>query len=417
MSSQQGNREPRARTGSVPPADDLRLPGGITSVGADPDGSGTPAVDLSMDEAAAHEMLARMRNQLGRSYRAGRPIRLRGGDTHRFYGNPWPERCDDGVMLDCRLYRGVVHYDPSELVVTVRCGTPLAELEAVLAREGQCLPFEPPHFAPGGTVGGMVATGLSGPRRLSMGAVRDFVLGTVLVSPGGEVMRFGGEVMKNVAGYDVSRLLVGSMGVLGMIAEVSLKVLPQPKADQTLVLDMTEVEAIRRCNQWGGLPLPLAATLWHEGRLWVRLCGAEQAVESAVRQLGGELLPVDEAAALWLSIRNQRHAHFWQPGPLWRLSVPATVEVLGLPGSVLTEWGGALRWYVPPVERMPSADVVREAVERVGGTATLFRADEAHAAVARFHPLAPANRQIQQRLKQVFDPAGLINPGRLYDWL
>lgn len=408
-------------TGSWTPRNGGReraLPGRDSSpAGAATAAAPAPATESALDASAAHEVLAALCAELAEAYRAGQPILLQGGGTHDFYGNPWPADRGEPTRIDCRRYAGVVHYDPSELVVTVRAGTPLAELEALLARHGQCLAFEPPHFAPGGSVGGMVATGLSGPRRLSMGAVRDYILGTVLVSPGGEVMRFGGEVMKNVAGYDVSRLLVGSLGVLGVIAEVSLKVLPLPKAEQTLALPMSEEEAIRRCNQWGGQPLPLGATLWHDDVLWVRLCGAERAVESATQQLGGEPIHADEAAAFWLSIRNQRHPHFWQPGPLWRLSMPPTTPPLGLPGQMLTEWGGALRWYVPPADAALSPGTLREVAARFGGTASLFRADEAHAHTPRFHPLPAANRAIQQRLKQAFDPAGLINPGRWYDWL
>ncbi|MDO4682782.1 MAG: glycolate oxidase subunit GlcE [Lautropia sp.] len=411
MSNSTGNWRPRnAGRERGLPGHEAGTPGGWA-------GAVMPPAELTLDESVAHEVLASLRAELAEAYRAGRPILLQGGETHGFYGNPWPTDRGEPARIDCRRYTGVVHYDPSELVVTVRAGTPLAELEALLARQGQCLAFEPPHFAPGGTVGGMVATGLSGPRRLSMGAVRDYILGTVLVSPGGEVMRFGGEVMKNVAGYDVSRLLVGSLGVLGLIAEVSLKVLPLPKADHTLALPMSEDEAIRRCNQWGGQPLPLGATLWHDDVLWVRLCGAERAVESAIQQLGGELIAPEEAVTFWLSIRNQRHPHFWQPGPLWRLSVPPTTPALGLPGQVLTEWGGALRWYVPPVDAGLSAETLRDVAARVGGTASLFRADEAHADTPRFHPLPAVNRAIQQRLKEAFDPAGLINPGRWYGWL
>lgn len=409
---------PMASTASAssPPAA-RGMPSLSVSSGAQPATAAPRAGAWALDEAQAHEVLARLRAQLLEALGDGRPVRLQGGGTHAFYGNPMPAARSGPLLLDCRQYSGIVHYDPSELVVTVRCGTPLAELEALLARQGQCLAFEPPHFAPGGTVGGMVATGLSGPRRMSVGAVRDFILGTVLLSAAGEPMRFGGEVMKNVAGYDVSRLLVGSLGILGMIAEVSLKVLPRPRADQTLCLAMDEAEAIRRCNQWGGMPLPLAATLWHEGMLYLRLCGAGQAVRAAAALMGGELLDSAAAASLWMSVRNQRHPFFWQAGPLWRLSVPATAAPLALPGQVLTEWGGALRWYVPPADAGVTPGVLREVAARAGGSATLFRADEAHAQVARFHPLPAASQLIQQRLKQAFDPAGLINPGRLYDWL
>lgn len=388
---------------------------GIVSAGvADPGGA------ASADELAAWAELAALRAQLAQACGEGRPVLLQGGNTKAFYGNPWPVDGADPVVVDARRYRGIVSYEPTELVVTVRGGTPLAELETLLAAQGQCLAFEPPRFAAGGTVGGMVAAGLSGPRRMSAGAVRDFVLGTVLVSARGELMRFGGQVMKNVAGYDISRLLVGSMGVLGMLAEVSLKVLPLPRADQTLRLPLDEAEAIRRCNQWGGQPLPLAATAWVAGALWVRLCGAGRAVEAALSQLGGDPVPAAEAARFWQGLRDQQHAFFGEDeraAPLWRLSVPATTPPLALPGRQLIEWGGALRWYRPEPEQALSPEALRSLAAEVGGSAVLFRAGRAQAQVLRLPPLAEPARGLHQRLKQVFDPGGHINPGRLYDWL
>lgn len=388
---------------------------------------------------SAHSVLAELREELVVACRTGHPVQLVGGKTHQFYGNPWLLTVPHDkapVEIDCRRYHGVVHYDPSELVVTVRCGTPLDELEALLAEQGQCLPFEPPHFAPGGTVGGMIATGLSGPRRMSAGAVRDFILGTRLLTGSGEFMKFGGQVMKNVAGYDVSRLLVGSMGVLGLIAEVSLKVLPVPRVDQTLRFEMDEAEALRLCNAWGAQPLPVAATTWHEGILKVRLCGAARAVEVAARQLGGEALSAQEAALFWRGVRDHTHAFFMagdgsldQAAPLWRLSVPSCTPVLDLPGRQLIEWGGALRWYLPAPSltgghhegdtagTLNAARALRLKLAGLGGSATLFRADARHAAVPRLAELSGPSRQIHLRLKQAFDPAGLVNPGRLYDWM
>ena len=417
------------------------------------------------DATQAHAILAELREQMANAYHHGQPLYLQGGNTCRFYGHPVAgmpltptgspvaagqalaadggTQPDGGAaqatVIDCRRYSGIVQYEPTELVVTVRCGTPLEELEAVLAERGQCLPFDPPRFAPGRTIGGVVPTGLSGPRRTSAGAVRDFILGTVLVSADGRVMRFGGEVMKNVAGYDFSRLLTGSMGILGLISEVSLKVLPVPRADQTLMLPMSQAEAITACNRWGGKPLPLGATCWHDGMLYVRLCGARRAVDSARQELGGELMQDEAAAAFWASLRDHRHAFFAAQGaaegeaerhaPLWRLSVPAATGPIELPGTQLVEWGGALRWYRPSAEAIAAlsgtapaapqtaAQALRERIAALGGTATLFRADEAHADVLRFHPLAPVNLQVHQRLKQAFDPRGLINHGRMYPGL
>jgi glycolate oxidase FAD binding subunit len=377
--------------------------------------------------------LAVLREQVMDANRDRRPLRITGGGTKRFYGRQGaatpgesaapaaPEATAAATaaatseVLDCRPSRGIISYEPTELVVTARCGTPLAELEAALAAERQYLPFEPPYFGEQATVGGAVAAGLSGPRRMAAGALRDYVLGTTLLTARGEVLRFGGQVMKNVAGYDVSRLLAGSLGVLGVIAEVSLKVLPLPAAEQTLSLELGEAEAIRRCNQWGGQPLPISSTLWDAGRLWVRLSGAAAAVNAAAARLGGERMEAEQAAALWLSVREQTHAFFADAAVLWRLSLPPATPPLELSGRQLIEWGGALRWHVP-VHDHASAQAQRDLVAAVGGSATLFRAGP-RATVARFHPLDETIRQIHLRLKQEFDPNRIFNPGRMYDWL
>ncbi|HUD35198.1 MAG TPA: glycolate oxidase subunit GlcE, partial [Variovorax sp.] len=284
------------------------------------------------------------------------PLRIRGVGTKDFHGVP----AGAGVpVLDTRALAGITAYEPSELVVTVRAGTPLAELEAALAAEGQCLPFEPPHFGAdgaGGTVGGMVAAGWSGPARASVGAVRDYVLGVQLVDGRGEVLSFGGQVMKNVAGYDVSRVLAGSFGTLGVIAEVSLKVLPVAPAEATLRFECTQAEAIDLLNGWGGRPLPLNASCWVEdtgrGTLYLRLRGAVAAVEAARAHLGGE--PQPDAAGDWTLCRDQRLPWFAERGDardLWRLSVPQTAPVIAPPAGAgedagpLIEWHGGQRWY------------------------------------------------------------------------
>ncbi|HEY0823643.1 MAG TPA: glycolate oxidase subunit GlcE, partial [Ramlibacter sp.] len=266
----------------------------------------------------------------------GTPLRIRGGGSKDFYGETL-----QGELLPTSGLRGIVNYEPSELVVTVRAGTPLAELEQVLAARGQSLPFEPPHFGPDATVGGMVATGLSGPARASVGAVRDYVLGLNLVNGRGEELVFGGQVMKNVAGYDVSRLIAGAMGTLGLITEVSLKVLPLPPGEATLRFELSQEEALRRLNAWGGQPLPLNASCWVEedglGGLYLRLRGAVAAVEAACRSLGGERLAPADAAREWNALREQ--ATPWFRGSagrdLWRLSVPQTAPVLQLPEAPL----------------------------------------------------------------------------------
>jgi glycolate oxidase FAD binding subunit len=338
------------------------------------------------------------------------PLDIRGGGTKAFYGE-----APAGEPLDVRALTGISSYEPSELVVTVRAGTPLAELEAALAGQGQCLPFEPPRFEPGGTVGGMVAAGLAGPARAGVGGVRDYVLGATLLNGRGELLSFGGQVMKNVAGYDVSRMLAGSMGLLGVICEVSLKVLPHAPATATIRFEMDQGQALKQLNVWGGQPLPLSASAWWDGMLVLRLAGARAAVESAQRQLGGELIEAGVAAGFWGGLRDHTDEFFAGArkaveggAALWRLSVPQTGGPLKLPGEQLLEWGGAQRWLCTA---MPASQV-REVAVAAGGHATLFRANDKSAGVLT--PLKPPLDRIHRELKTAFDPDRIFNPGRLY---
>ena len=356
----------------------------------------------------------------------GTPLRIRGGGTKDFYGNAAHPAPGD-ALIDTRPLAGIVSYEPSELVVTARAGTPLAELEALLAEQGQCLPFEPPHFRTAendrATVGGMVAAGLSGPARASVGAVRDYVLGATLVDGRGEVLSFGGQVIKNVAGYDVSRVLAGSLGTLGLIAEVSLKVLPVPPAETTLRFECTQTEALDLLNGWGGRPLPLNASCWvleeagrDVGALYLRLRGATAAVEAACGHLGGQVQP--DAAVEWALCRDQQLPWFIDGAAshgldLWRLSVPQTAPVLPLDSSPLIEWHGGQRWYIA---RPGEGAGIRAAAKDVGGHATLFRMAGAEApspSVPRFTPLPPTLERIHRALQREFDPAGIFNRGRL----
>ena len=337
--------------------------------------------------------------------RNGRPLRIRGGGTKDWYGQRL-----EGDVLDTRDYTGIVDHEPTELVITARCGTPLAEIEAALAERGQMLAFEPPHFGAGATIGGAIASGLSGPRRANAGAVRDFVLGCKLLDGKGDVLSFGGRVMKNVAGYDVSRLLAGSLGTLGLLLEVSIKVLPRAPREATLVFEgVNEVDAIRNLNEWAGQPLPVSASCWHDGMLALRLSGANAAVDNAIRTLGGDVMP--DCARFWASLREQQHAFFAGDMPLWRLSVPSTVGAIVLGSPQLIEWGGAQRWLRAPGDAA-TAERIRATVAACGGHATLFRGGEKGVGV--FQPLAPAIARIHERLKAGFDPAGIFNPGRMY---
>jgi glycolate oxidase FAD binding subunit len=330
-------------------------------------------------------------------------LRVRGGGTKDFYGQAL-----EGEVLDTRGHSGIVAYEPSELVITARCGTGLAELEAAMRARGQQLAFEPPHFGDSATVGGAVAAGLSGPGRAAAGALRDFVLGVKLMDGRGAALSFGGQVMKNVAGYDVSRLMAGSLGTLGIILEVSLKALPLPVAEVTLRLELPEDRAIEQLNRWAGRPLPISASAWNDGALTLRLSGAAAAVREAARKIGGAHVEDDEASRFWTGIREHTDRFFRDAAPLWRISVPPATAPLRLHGEQLIEWGGAQRW----LASLADARTVREAAGRAGGHATLFRGGDKSAGV--FHPLAPGLMKIHRHLKREFDPQGIFNRGRMY---
>ena len=360
--------------------------------------------------------------------RAGTPLRIRGGGSKDFYGQALT-----GAVLDMGAFSGVISYEPSELVVTARGGTPLAELEALLAAQGQCLPFEPPHYGLKATVGGMVASGLSGPARASSGAVRDFLLGAVLLNGKGERLTFGGQVMKNVAGYDVSRMMAGALGTLGVLLEVSLKVLPVAPGEATLMCSgLSQQKALDLLNRWGGQPLPLNASCWVRDEsaapvqdlLFVRLRGAVAAVEAAcprmvadVQAAGGQAVPMDnvQAGADWNACREQTLPFFAQPPApdacLWRLSVPQTTPAMDLPFAPLIEWHGGLRWLWAPASE---AARLRQLAGQAGGHATLFRrAALMPVDLPVFTPLSPVQSRIQRELRKQFDPAGIFNPGRM----
>src|SRR5467141_1563171 len=349
---------------------------------------------------SALERLSEAVREAGRSRRA---LRLRGGGTKDFYGQGL-----EGEVLDTRGHGGIVAYEPSELVITARCGTRLAEIEAAMRERGQMLAFEPPHFGGDATLGGMVAAGVAGPRRQAAGALRDFVLGVRIMDGRGEVLSFGGQVMKIVAGYDVSRLMAGSLGTLAIILEASLKALPVPMAETTLELELPEDKVIEALNKWGGRPLPISASAWTGGELRVRLSGATAAVAAAREKIGGVLVDPAQGERFWTGIREQTDPFFRNDAPLWRISVPSAAPPLRLPGEPLIEWGGALRWLYSQAD----ARTVREAAKRAGGHATLFRGGDKSVGV--FQPLSPALMKIHRELKREFDPHGIFNCGRMY---
>jgi glycolate oxidase FAD binding subunit len=339
------------------------------------------------------------------------PLAIRSGGTKDFYGNA---AGGAGETLDPRSYSGIIAYEPTELVITARGGTLLAQIEAAIDAQGQMLAFEPPHFGAAATLGGCIAAGLSGPRRAAAGSVRDFVLGVKVLTGKAEILSFGGTVIKNVAGYDVSRLITGSLGTLGVILEVSLKVLPKPPTEATLRFEMDELTALRRVNEWGGQPLPVSATAWTAaadgkvGTLALRLSGARAAVEAACAKLGGERIDGRAAASFWRGIREHTDPYFVVNAPLWRLGLPSTAVPIELDGAQMIEWGGAQRWLR---STLPAAEIRKRALT-LGGHATLFRGGDR--TTGAFSPLAAPVAAIHKRLKTEFDPAGILNPGRMY---
>ena len=352
-------------------------------------------------DALLAEWMDRVRAAAGRRV----PLCIRAGGTKDFYGN-----APRGEIFDPRAWQGVESYEPSELVITARAGTPLSQIESLLAAQRQMLAFEPPHFGVDATLGGCVAAGLSGPRRAAAGytygSLRDAVLGARLLDGQGRMLRFGGTVIKNVAGYDVSRLLAGSLGILGVIVDVSLKVLPMPAVERTLRFAMSEAQALDQLQQWGARPLPLSASCWFADALWLRLSGAEPTVDVTTKTLGGEVVDADSATTFWREVREHEHAWFTGAKPLWRVCVPSTAQALGFDSPQLIEWGGALRWLRGD---LPAA-LVRERAQQLGGHATLFRGgDRTDVFTALPAPLLAIHR----RLKQEFDPAGIFNPGKM----
>lgn len=323
-------------------------------------------------------------------------LSISGAGTKRFLAG-----APAGSALDITAHRGIVSYEPTELVITARAGTPLVEIEAALTERGQMLGFEPPHFSDGATLGGTIACGLSGPRRPYAGAARDFVLGAKIVNGRGEILRFGGQVMKNVAGFDVSRLMTGAFGTLGVLLDVSLKVIPKPAAEITLRLALPAARAIEQMNAWATLPLPVSGACHDGDSLYVRLSGTDAGVRAARARVGGEL--VGDGESFWRDLREQRLPFFSGDAPLRRLSVPPATAPRDLPGRTLVDWGGAQRWVKTDI----NVDELNRRAATVGGYAMRWRggSDSPAARRALPSPLAALHRN----LRQAFDPQGVFN--------
>lgn len=346
---------------------------------------------------------ATLAERVVQAYEQARPLTIQGHGNKRFLAEPVDDTGHE--VLDVTAHCGIVSHDPGELVLTARAGTPLADIEATLAAAGQRLAFEPPHYGPNATLGGAIAAGVSGPARPYTGAARDFVLGCRVINGRGEILRFGGEVMKNVAGYDLSRLMTGAHGTLGVLLDISLKVLPVPRTVHTRVFEHNSEQALSAFCGWAAQPLPLAGAYWEDGKTYLRLAGATTAVDAACERLGGEILA--ESETFWADVREHKRVLFTDPDtPLWRLSVPPAARLVDIPGRLALDWGGAQRWLATGAP----ARAVRDAATAFGGHATVYRGD----ITPRQHPLPRALLAVHRRLKTAMDPAGILNPGRLF---
>ena len=333
------------------------------------------------------------------------PLVIHGGNSKSFLGRK-PNAENE---LDMSDHQGVVAYEPTELAITVCSGSKLKDVEKLLSESSQQFAFEPPAFGDNATIGGMVAAGISGPRRPYAGSVRDAVLGVKIINGKGEILEYGGRVMKNVAGYDVSRLMVGAMGTLGVLLEVSFKLQPQAQQSLTLSQTVSAKSALKKMTEWSRKTNTIDATVWVDNQLFIRLSGTEQATANTRNTLDGDV--IDNADNFWLDIKEQRHHFFQQHTNLWRLSLPATAPVTKIAANELIEWNGQQRWLAGDFDQQSC----RQQAEQLGGHATLFRTETLED--EPFHPLPDHLLKLQQRLKAAFDPERIFNPGRMYKTL
>jgi glycolate oxidase FAD binding subunit len=352
-----------------------------------------------------------LQQQVQDAINSQQPLDIHGGNSKHFYGNV-SDQLEHAAKLDCRAHSGIINYEPSELAITLRSGTKLSDLEKLLAENNQMLAFEPPHYpyqeADCATIGGTVAAGISGPRRAYAGSIRDSILGVTMINGEGEIAHFGGEVMKNVAGYDLSRLMTRSMGTLGVILDVSLRVIPKPAHEMTLSFDASQQDALAYFQILRKKQQIISATAWFDQQVYLRLSGSERIVKQHAAKLSGTEL--GHGKQFWVSLRDHQHAFFNDSGkPLWRLSLPpATPVIQHVDENLLLEWGGEQRW----IKSNIPANIIQSIANKHGGYATLFKGDVP--GVSCFPALEPALFKLHKQLKNKMDPKGIFSPGRLY---
>lgn len=352
-----------------------------------------------------HDSKQEITSQVQDAFQLNKILNISAGNTKQFYG-----RAIDAETLSLAEHSGIIEYEPSELYITARSGTKLNDIERIIKAENQIIPCEPPHFGANATLGGMIASGLSGPRRATAGAIRDCMLGTEIINGKGENLKFGGKVMKNVAGYDVSRLMCGALGTLGVLMTATLRLLPEPETEQTIVLSCSAEEAIKKMNTWASTSMPISANYYDGKNLYLRLSGSSTAVQTCINNIGGD--KTNDNNAFWNDVKEQTTDFFRMNVPIWRISVAPNTAPIDISGACVMEWNGGLRWHATE----ENADSIRRKVEQVGGHATVFRQVNIETSTIEnvFHPLPQTSLNLHQKLKQVFDPAGILNPGKMY---
>ena len=331
------------------------------------------------------------------------PLAIHGSNSKNFLGNEIT-----GKPVDVSMHSGIIEYEPSELFITAKCGTPLKELESILRDNGQILPFEPPSFTSADTLGGTVACGLSGPRRAYANPIRDCILGAHIINGKAEYLTFGGNVMKNVAGYDASRLMCGAYGTLGIIMQVSIRVAPKPQHEMTTVLECSENQAITQLNRWTQTHFPITASFFHDNLLHIRLEGLQNSVVNTHKKIGGE--PLSSSKEFWCSVKNHQHDFFNSDLPLWKLVIPQNTPALSISGKTSLEWNGGLRWLTSNED----SENIINACKRSRGSATLFKSTSKPNDHLPDLPIGLKNLHI--KIKSAFDPDNIFNQGRQYSW-
>ena len=357
-----------------------------------------------------------LQQQVLQAYTEKKPLSVVGGNSKCFYGNSL-----DAEIIKTSCHKGILEHEPTELVITARAGTPLQEIDQTLAANHQTLAFEPPHFSDNATVGGMIAAGLSGPARPYQASVQDAVLGCTILNGKGEVLRFGGKVMKNVAGYDVSRLMVGSLGCLGIILDVTLKVIPATMAEATFIFKMEPNQCPAFINELRHQGYPVSASCHFEGELLVRFSAGNNEIESLNKSLSKNYAYIDsrqlQDSSFWLHLKEHTLPFFSLEKEdsdlsLWRLSVSADTDVSSLidaQTNFISEWGNCVYWF----KSNSQSELVFNTAKNISGSASVFKANN-DAMTNRFQPLSAVVGNWHKELKNAFDPADILNRGKMY---